>query len=138
MRREFRRAIAGIIEIQPYIYGIESKIEKEQEKVIADMTSPAEKVVKKLIELDNRRIDLCNLKVLYAFMEKGLGADFALFKTVVLSNADSKLYDRAEEEIKRVGYDAGRALKEFGYLFKSLKRRAKPLVKSAVGVFCNA
>ena len=138
MRREFRRAIAGIIEIQPYIYGIESKIEKEQEKVIADMTSPAEKVVKKLIELDNRRIDLCNLKVLYAFMEKGLGADFALFKTVVLSNADSKLYDRAEEEMKRVGYDASRALKEFGYLFKSLKRRAKPLVKSAVGVFCNA
>ncbi|MDE5593026.1 MAG: hypothetical protein K2I75_03735, partial [Clostridiales bacterium] len=60
-----RRVVRAIILINPLLYGLQDKIEKEQEGVIADTASPADKVVKKLIELDNRRIDLCNLKVLY-------------------------------------------------------------------------
>lgn len=139
MRREKRRAIAAIICIEPYLYGLQDKIEKEQEKVIADIVSPAEKVVKQLIALDNRRIDLCNLKVLYAFIERGLGAEFSLLKTLSETDADSGLYSRAETEMKRVGYDAERAAREFGYLFKVLKRSGKRTVKSAAPVvFCNA
>ncbi len=128
MRREKRRTIAAVIRIEPYLYGLQDRIEDEQEKAIADMVSPAEKVVSRLIALDNRRIDLCNLKVLYTFIERGLNADFGVFKTLVETDADSGLYDRAEAEMKRVGYDAERAAREFGYLFKNFKRKKKRVV----------
>ena len=48
MRSAERKIIENIILINPLIYGLQDSIEKEQERVIADMTSPADKVIKKL------------------------------------------------------------------------------------------
>nr|MDE5561989.1 hypothetical protein [Clostridiales bacterium] len=120
-----RRVVRAIILINPLLYGLQDKIEKEQESVIADMISPADKVVKKLIELDNRRIDLCNLKVLYAFIERGLGEKFELLRSCAFSGINSDLYKIAETQIALAGYTVERADKEFSYLFKLLKNRSK-------------
>ena len=76
---------------------------------------------------------------MYAFIERGLGADFGLFKTVCATDGDSVLFTRAETEMKRVGYDAERAAREFGYLFKGLKRGGKRVnATTSPAVFCNA
>lgn len=120
-----RRVVRAIILINPLLYGLQDKIEKEQEGVIADMTSSADKVVKKLIELDNRRIDLCNLKVLYGFIERGLGEKFELLRSCAFSGINCNLYAAAEKQIELAGYTAERADKEFGYLFKLLKNKCK-------------
>ena len=120
-----RRIIRAIILINPLLYGLQDKIEKEQETVIADMTSPADKVVKKLIELDNRRIDLCNLKVLYGFIERGLGEKFELLRSCAFSGINCNLYSDAERQIELAGYTAERADKEFSYLFKLLKHKGR-------------
>lgn len=125
MARTERRVIADIILMEPFIIGLQNKIEKEQSAVIEDMASPAKKTVQKLIALDNRRIDLCNLKVLYAHMERALGADFCVLKACAYAGADSALYRRAAAEISALGYDAERADTEFSYLFKNLKSRRK-------------
>ena len=124
MRSE-HRLIDKIILINPMLYVLQEKIDREQDEVIADMTSPAEKVVKRLIDLDNRRIDLCNLKVLYGFIERGLGDKFELLRACAASGSDSKLYDIALKQIELAGYTAERAAREFDYLFKLLKRRKK-------------
>ena len=123
MRQSERKTIGNIIAVNPYVYSWQAEIEKEQERVIADLVSPAEKVVKKLIELNNRRIDLCNLKVLYGFIERGLGADFSAFTGLIDSNADDTLFDMAAECIKLAGYDAARVQAEFTYLFKRIPKK---------------
>lgn len=120
-----RRIIRDIILINPLLYGLQDKIEKEQDGVIADMTSPADKVVKKLIELDNRRIDLCNLNVLYGFIERGLGDRFELLRSCAFAGVNSDLYKLAAKQIELAGYTVERADKEFSYLFKLLKNKGK-------------
>ena len=55
MRSAERKIIENIILINPLIYGLQDNIEKEQECVIADMTSPADKVIKKLYALDRNK-----------------------------------------------------------------------------------
>ncbi len=122
MRQSDRKTIGNIIVVNPYVYSWQAEIEKEQERVIADMVSPAEKVVKRLIELDNRRIDLCNLKVLFGFIERGLGAEFSAFVELAACGADDALFDRALECIGRAGYDVLRVQNEFAYLFKRLPK----------------
>lgn len=135
MRKE-RRLIEKILLINPMLYVLQEQIEKEQDEVIADMTSPAEKAVKRLIELDNRRIDLCNLKVLYGFIERGLGERFELLRACALSGGDCKLYDLAIKQIELAGYTAERAEREFDYLFKLLKRRKR--TKTVVSAVTSA
>lgn len=125
MGRTERKVIADIILIEPFIIGLQNKIDKEQSIVIEDMISPAKKTAERLIALDNRRIDLCNLKVLYAQIERGLGAEFTVLKACAYAGADSALYRRAAAEISALGYDTERADNEFGYLFKNLKSRRK-------------
>ena len=125
------RIIRSIILINPLLYGLQDKIEKEQESVIEDMTAPADKVVKKLIELDNRRIDLCNLKVLYGFIERGLGDKFELLRSCAFSGINCDLYAVAEKQIELAGYTVERANKEFAYLFKLLKHKGR--IKKVVG-----
>ena len=129
-----RGIIRDIIRINPLLYGLQEKIDREQDCVIEDMTSPAEKVVQKLIELDNRRIDLCNLKVLYAFIERGLGDKFELLRSCAFSGVDCDLYKLAVSQIELAGYTLERAENEFKYLFKLLnnKPRRKKLLRGAV------
>ncbi len=116
-----RKTIDNIIRINKFIPILQDKIEKEQESVIEDMTAPALKTVEKLIALDNRRIDLCNLNVLYGFMRRKLGERFCVLNTCTIANADSGLYDLAREAMGECGYDTQRARDEFSYLFKQLK-----------------
>lgn len=124
MRNE-RKAIDGIVLINPMIYCLQDKIDKEQESVIEDMVSPADRIIKKLIELDNRRIDLCNLKVLYGFIERGLGERFALLRSSVFAGESCSLYSEAMRQIEAAGYTADRVLNDFDYLFKQIKRKRK-------------
>lgn len=131
-----RKIIRAIILINPLLYGLQDKIEKEQDVVISDMTSPADKVIKKLIELDNRRIDLCNLKVLYGFIERGLGDKFELLRSCAFSGVNSELYKIAVKQIELAGYTVERADKEFSYLFKLLKNKGKR--KKALGGVASA
>lgn len=123
MQRTEKKAIENIILINPLIYGLQDIIEREQEGVISDTVSPAKKVVEKLIELDNRRIDLCNLKVLYDFIERGLGEKFELLRSCVFGGTDSELFSLALKQIENIGYTAERVDKEFSYLFKRIKRK---------------
>lgn len=122
MRQSDRKAISNIIAVNPYVYKWQAEIEKEQERVIADLVSPAEKVVKKLIELDNRRVDLCNLKVLYGFIERGLGAEFSTFVGLMTSSVGGRLFDKAKTCIERAGYDTARVTAEFEYLFNRIPK----------------
>ncbi len=124
MRNE-KRVIESIILINPLLYGLQDKIEREQETVIEDVTSPAERVVEKLIALDNRRIDLCNLKVLYGFIERGLGEKFGILRSCVFAGVGCGLYKLAAAQLELCGYDAGRCEAEFGYLFRLLKKSGK-------------
>ncbi len=118
--------VEKIILLYPMLYGLQDAIEREQDTLIADMISPAEKVVKNLIALDNRRIDICNLKVLYGFMERGLGEKFGLLVACVMSGADTRLTDEAFSHLEIAGYTVERANEEFSYLFKLVK---KPRIK---------
>ena len=122
-----RKTIDGIILINKYIPTLQEKIEKEQKRVIGDMVAPARKTVDALIALDNRRIDLCNLNVLYGFIERKLGERFCVLETCAAAHAASGLYDLAAEAMGECGYDAQRARDEFNYLFKQLK--ASPRIK---------
>lgn len=126
-----RKIIRAIILINPLLYGLQQQIESEQDAVIADTAMPAEKAVKKLIELDNRRIDLCNLKVLYGFIERGLGDKFELLRACAFSGIGCNLYGTALRQIELAGYTAERADKEFAYLFKLLKTKSR--VKKVMG-----
>lgn len=123
MRSAERKIIENIILIYPLLYGLQDKIEREQERVIADDESPADKVVKRLFELDNRRIDLCNLKVLHGFIEEGLGEKFGLLQSCVFGGTPCDLYSLAARQLERAGYTVERAQKEFEYLFKTIKRK---------------
>lgn len=118
-----RKTVENIVLINPMLYGLQDAIEKQQDKIIADFAMPAAKAVSALIALDNRRIDICNLKVLYAFMERELGGKFALLVSCVNSGADTPLFERAYGRLECEGYTAERAEKEFGYLFKLIKKR---------------
>lgn len=123
------KIIRNIILIHPLLYGLQDKIEREQENVVADMSMPAEKAVSRLIALDDRRIDLCNLKVLYAFIERGLRERMELLRACAVSGTACALYDEALACIALAGYTAARAEKEFAYLFelvKNKRRRSKP------------
>ena len=127
MDRE-RKAIEFIILIDPLLYGLQDVIESEQDEVIADTVSPAEKVVEKLIALDNRRIDLCNLKVLYGFIERGLGEKFELLRSCVHADIGCELYGLAVRQIELAGYTVERVEREFEYLMKLVKRKKKRVV----------
>ena len=123
MQRIDRSAIDKIIAVRPYLYAWQDEIEKEQAQVIRDLTAPAKKTVETLIALDNRRIDLCNLKVLYAFIERELGAAFTTFVECSRHGLGSPMYDTAVRAIKLAGYDTARVRLEFGYIFKRLKSK---------------
>ena len=123
MKRVDRSVIDKIIAVRPCLYAWQDEIEKEQEQIIRDLTAPAKKTVEALIALDNRRIDLCNLKVLYAFIERELGAAFSTFTECTRHGLGSPLYDVAMRAIELAGYDTARARLEFGYLFKRLKSK---------------
>lgn len=128
MQRVDRSVIDKIIAARPYLYGWQDEIEKEQGKIIADLTAPAKKTVEALIALDNRRIDLCNLKVLYAYIERELGAAFSSFVECSRMKISSPMYDTAIRAIKLAGYDIERARLEFAYLFKRIKiKKQKPV-----------
>lgn len=129
MRSE-RKVIECIIRIEPLIYGLADKIEKEQEVLISDMSSPTVVVVEKLIELDNRRIDLCNLKVLYGFIERGLGEKFEVLRSCVFAGVNSGLYKTAAKQLECAGYTVERCNVEFDYLFKLLKKISKTADKN--------
>lgn len=135
MRSE-KRIIESIILIEPLIYGLQDKIEREQKSVIADVVSPAERVVEKLIALDNRRIDLCNLKVLYGFIERGLGEKFGVLRSCVFAGVDCGLYKRAAAQLGSCGYTIARCESEFGYLFKLLKKSGKRKTAALVASDC--
>ncbi|MBD5131944.1 MAG: hypothetical protein HDT28_05065 [Clostridiales bacterium] len=132
MRTE-RRTIDNVILINPLICGLQNVIEREQESVIADLVTPAHKIVQKLFKLDNRRIDLCNLNVLYGFIERALGDKFGLFRSCVFGGVagDSDDYKIALSAIELAGYTVERINTEFEYLFKLIKRKPKRAVKSA-------
>lgn len=118
MKRAEKAVIENIMALSPYIYGLQESIEREQKRVINDMTSPAKKVVERLFELDNRRIDLCNIAVLNEFIKRGvtqpLDAEFG-----------ERAYREAKHAIELAGYTLDRAESEFAYLFKKLKTAKK-------------
>lgn len=138
MSRSKRVVVKNIIAVMPYIYSWADEIEKEQERVISDLVSPAESVIKRLILLDNMRIDLCNLKVLYGTIERELGTSFGVFCDLIDNGECESLLNRAICGIKSVGYDEERVLKEFGYLFKKLpkNRRSKKGLSSCSSKRC--
>lgn len=129
MTNKERKAIEFIILINPLLYELQDVLDDEQERVIADIEAPAKRVAERLIEIDNRRIDLCNLKVLYGFIERGLGEKFGALRTCAACGADSSLYELALRQTELAGYDADRIEREFAYLFK-LVRRKKPVAPS--------
>ncbi len=120
MKRTARRVIDSIIAIRPYIYGLQDKIDEEQDRIIGDLALPAIKTADALIKLNDRRVDLCNLKVLYAFIERELGDDFSVLKNVSLSGGDSLMYDTAKRAIELAGYTLERVQTEFSYIFQAL------------------
>lgn len=122
MRRTERRIIDNIILINPILFGLQDAIEKEQERIIADTVSPAHKIFERLVALDNRRIDLCNLKVLYEFIRRETGVEFAVLENAVQIGADCVLYEKARRAVERAGYSLERAARELAYLFKLIKR----------------
>lgn len=129
MRKDARRVIGNILLIYPMLSGLQNEIEKEQERIIGDLISPARKIMDALIALDNRRVDLCNLAVLYRFIERELGVEFSALCAAAESECDGVLFLRAQKAISRAGYDIPRVKSEFAYLFKALPRkRIKPRV----------
>lgn len=122
MRSE-RKIIERILRMYPLIYGLADEIEQEQDALISDMALPATVVVEKLIELDNRRIDLCNLKVLRGFIERGLGERYELLNACAFAGVNSALYKLAAKQLLCAGYTAERCEAEFSYLFKLLKKK---------------
>ncbi len=136
MQRNDRNVIDKIIAVRPYLYAWQDELDEEQERIIGDWDASAVKTAERLIALDNRRIDLCNLKVLYAFIERELGAAFSAFTECMRVGSGGRLYDAAGNAIKRAGYDAERAGKEFGYLFKRLRKSKRD--KTATVVSCGA
>ncbi len=131
MTRAERKIIADIIAAYPHIYDWQDEIEKEQETVIKDLCMPAKTAVARLMDLDRRRIDLCNLKVLYGIIERGLGCGFGTLCECVRTGSDSGLFDRAREQTERVGYDLERVKNEFTYLFKRLPKKRIKAVRSS-------
>ncbi len=121
MKREDRRIIAGIIALRGKVYEISDGIKKEQERVISDMLMPAKKAAASLIALDNRMVDICNVKVLYAFMERELGKDMSVLIDRIKHGEDSPLFRVAENGIKKAGYSLSRAKTELMYLFENFK-----------------
>lgn len=126
-----RRAVEFIVKINPLLYGLQEKIEEEQRHIINNTAMPAIKAVNALYALDNRRIDLCNLKVLYGFMERELGSEFPKLCSAVYLGDKSDLIDVAEKAIILAGYDCKRVQDEFVYLYPFVKLRIRS-VKTGV------
>ena len=119
MTRAERRVIENIVETRPRIYGWQESIEREQERVVADLISPAKAIVKKLIA-----VDLCNLKVLYEFIKRGLGeCTDRIFGEP--DGAPHSAYETAKKQVELSGYTLERAKNEFDYLFAKLKRKRR-------------
>ena len=124
MTRAEEKIIENIIATRPRIYGWQESIEREQERVIADLVSPAKTVIKRLIELDNMRVDLCNLKVLYEFIKRGVGEDVdSIFDEPF--GAPQTVYEKAKKQMELAGYTLERAKDEFDYLFVKLKQKRR-------------
>lgn len=138
MLRSERKIIDGIMLIHPMLEKLQKKIEDEQERVIADMISPAKKIVEALYALDARRIDLCNIHVLYSFIEQGLGSSFSVLLSCAKAGADSALYNKARTCMERAGFTLERAGREFEYLFKRLERRRAAVRGAGAPVFARA
>lgn len=119
-----RRTIEKIIAVNSLIDTLWAEIEDEQDRIIHDHTLPAIKAVGRLIELDNMRVDLCNLNVLYSFIERGLGVNFRRFCDN-LPSSETELYEIAKLGIEKAGYTLSRAATDFCYLFKRIKRKKK-------------
>lgn len=130
MTRSERNAIADIIRINPFIYKLQDKINEETERVIDDKSSPTRIIISQLKSIEKRRIDLCNLKVLYGIIERELKEEFSVLKLCAERHADCSLFMRARKSIQSVGYDCKRVSEEFKYLFAMLGRpkRNKPPV----------
>ena len=124
MTRAEQRVIENIVDTRPRIYGWQESIEREQERVVADLISPAKTIVKKLIALDNMRVDLCNLKVLYEFIKRRLGeCTDRIFGEP--TGAPHSAYETAKKQVELSGYTLERAKNEFDYLFAKLKRKRR-------------
>lgn len=124
MTRAEEKIIENIIATRPRIYGWQESIEREQERVIADLVSPAKTVIKRLIELDNMRVDLCNLKVLYEFIRRGVGEGVdRIFGEPF--GAPQAVYEKAKKQVELSGYTLERAKDEFDYLFVKLKQKRR-------------
>lgn len=138
MSESERKIIGDLIAAESVIYGMQADIDREQERVIADLVSPAETVVKKLIALDNRRIDLCNIKVLNEYIRRETGGDRSRFTRAVPPGDDDSFWDTARAALNKARYTASRVKKEFSYIFacvKNNRRRAAILsALTAVGV----
>lgn len=124
MSESERKIIGDLIAAESVIYGMQADIDREQERVIADLVSPAETVVKKLIALDNRRIDLCNIKVLNEYIRRETGGDRSRFTRAVPTDDDS-FWDMARAALDKAGYTASRVKKEFSYIFACVKNNRK-------------
>lgn len=122
MRVKEKRVIECIVLINSRLEKLQKRIENEQEKIVADLGMPAKVAVQRLVALDNRRIDLCNLHVLYTFIMDGAKADFP-------NLAAADFYQTAKRQIELAGYTIERCEKEFSYLFDALE---KPIVKPGV------
>ena len=124
MTRMEKSIIDSIVAVYPFIYGWQDKLESEQERVISDTLSPAKVVIDKLFKIDNMRIDLCNLKVLYEFIIREVGEGITrLFGQA--GAAPCSVYDKAKRGVELAGYTLDRAKSEFEYLFKRVKAQKK-------------
>lgn len=131
MKLADRRIIANIVRIQPLLYKLQDRLEKEQETLLGDMCMPAKKVVAALVDIDNRRVDLCNLKVLYGFIERELGSSVELLSAHGALTVPDSYFERAETAISHCGYGVERARAEFAYLFDKLKSKRNPAAVKA-------
>ena len=127
MTRSEKNAIADIIRINPFIYELQDIIDEETESIIEDKAMPTSAAIAQLKKIENRRVDLCNLKVLYGIMERELKEQFSVLKACAVRHDDCTLFLRAEKSLKSVGYDAKRVIKEFKYLFVKLGRPKRKL-----------
>ncbi len=128
MKRTEKVLIEKIVIINPILGKLQDKLEREQSEVIKDLVSPAKRVIERLMDIDRRRVDLCNLNVLYGFIRRELGDETDTLPSLPYEN--DGLFDRALTAIGHAGYDADRVKKEFGYLLDKIsvkKRGVLPL-----------
>lgn len=128
MQRADREVIDNIIRADDTIDRLQKEIENEQERVLGDLISPALKIAEKLIALDNRRVDICNLRVLNIFIRNGLGDGVSLLDSGIVCRERRALYEKAKRQVEKAGYTLDRARIEFAYIFNKLKARRSACV----------